>query len=471
MQPFTFAYPTSGNRPCLLSSIKGFADHAARYGHHPSILVSVDAPLTGTMARQLPELLAHIEQHYGFSTRLFDLENREEIYRKLEPVASRDLLEYALLRPTDGPGWGCNVNVSMLLSAGGFLLSTDDDILCRPAIPVGTTYTDRVVPHDSSTPSLMRYYRNREELLRSVTPMEIDLVAAYLALLGKKAGELLAEIPDEMTPEDKVYLVSPGTYGDTAMGNSVNTVILEGASRQRLHEEGYEQLRLSRNLVRIATAPTLTKGLTFMATQFAADNRTPLPPFMTYGRNIDGAAATALRILYPKSLNGHLGAGLYHNPPVERIAVEADLSTPKRALSELMMALMMGSIPPAEMSNTSERFAHMGQCLQEVASLATGKFVEITHEMVSRLQYPKYLNLLEMKEQHAGESPRWDRDMEQLLLNMEETFREPMSLFDTQGCGLPPAKAQWHLAMYGQLLEAWPKMHRAMSVSSTKKCK
>jgi len=62
------------------------------------------------------------------------------------------------------------------------------------------------------------------------------------------------------------------------MGNSVNTVILEGASRQRLHEEGYEQLRLSRNLVRIATAPTVTKGLTFMATQFAADNRTPLPP-------------------------------------------------------------------------------------------------------------------------------------------------------------------------------------------------
>jgi len=33
------------------------------------------------MARQLPELLAHIEQHYGFSTRLFDIENREEIYR------------------------------------------------------------------------------------------------------------------------------------------------------------------------------------------------------------------------------------------------------------------------------------------------------------------------------------------------------------------------------------------------------
>ena len=33
-----------------------------------------------------------------------------------------------------------------------------------------------------------------------------------------------------MTPEDKVYLVSPGTYGDTAMGNSVNTVILEGAA-------------------------------------------------------------------------------------------------------------------------------------------------------------------------------------------------------------------------------------------------
>ena len=172
MQPFTFAYPTSGNRPCLLSSIKGFADHAARYGHHPSILVSVDAPLTGTMARQLPELLAHIEQHYGFSTRLFDIENAK---RSPEAGACRVArsLEYALLRPTDGPGWGCNVNVSMLLSAGGFLLSTDDDILCRPAIPVGTTYTDRVVAHDSSTPSLMRYYRNREELLRSVTPMEM----------------------------------------------------------------------------------------------------------------------------------------------------------------------------------------------------------------------------------------------------------------------------------------------------------
>jgi len=36
-----------------------------------------------------------------------------------------------------------------------------------------------------------------------------------------------------------------------------------------------------------------------------------------------------LRILLSQEFERHLGAGLYHNPPVERIAVEADLSYPQ----------------------------------------------------------------------------------------------------------------------------------------------
>jgi len=99
--------------------------------------------------------------------------------------------------------------------------------------PVGTTYTDRVVAHDSSTPLADALLpQPGEELLRSVTA-DGDRPCGCLPWLYwvKKQGELLAEIPDEMTPEDKVYLVSPGTYGDTAMGNSVNTVILERSFR------------------------------------------------------------------------------------------------------------------------------------------------------------------------------------------------------------------------------------------------
>lgn len=458
---FTFSWPTSGNRLCLLHNLWGFAENAARYGRRPHLLVAVDAEMPPETEHRFGEALLQVRQRYGLQGRLFSLAARAGLYDRLKDLCPLPVLQYALESSPDGPGWGVNVNASMLLTAGSYLLSTDDDIECRPAILHGERLTAQAVFSQTPAPAVFRFYRNRETLLRAVQPVEADLLGAYAALLGKTAGQTAPpeQIDAEVAPR-VIRTVSPGIYGDTAMEHSRSLVAASGEARTLLHGQGYEQLRLTRELVRIPAAPSVTHSLMFLATQFAADNRPPLPPFMTYGRNIDGAFMHTLRILYPDTVAGHLGFGLYHNPPVQRMAVPADLSSPSRNLSDILTALVIDAYPPNEITSVEERFVSIGEHLQRIAELSNNRFVEYVYDCIYRKTVPACKRMQELLERYAGESSEaWISDMEALIERTEETLREPSAMYGTAGCGLSPGRARHHIGMYGRLLQVWPRLH------------
>ncbi|GAB1431827.1 hypothetical protein MASR2M29_04520 [Spirochaetota bacterium] len=52
------------------------------------------------------------------SVRLFDLKARQSTIEELSALFDRELLNYALLPPLDGTGWGVNVNAALLYSSG-----------------------------------------------------------------------------------------------------------------------------------------------------------------------------------------------------------------------------------------------------------------------------------------------------------------------------------------------------------------
>jgi len=65
--------------------------------------------------------LEEAARRYGFPLEIVGLGSREAIFEELGRDFERELLEYALLPSTDGPGWGCNVNLSFLKTAGRLL--------------------------------------------------------------------------------------------------------------------------------------------------------------------------------------------------------------------------------------------------------------------------------------------------------------------------------------------------------------
>jgi len=404
--------------------------------------------------------LAALERRYGFSLTLSNLETRRADIARLSVDFDPEVLEYALLPCPDGPGWGVNVNASMLAAAGGFLVSTDDDVFCEPA-RIGDGGSSAVFSREYLAGDLA-YRKDRAETLASVRPERVDVVAVYERYLGKPVAELVAAgaCPD---PDARVLVVSPGMYGDSAMGSSRSVLALSGRSRELLHAGGYESLRLSRELVRVAPAPTVSTSSQLIMTQTGFDDRAPLPPFLPYGRNPDGLCAVLTRLVYPSSLTAYLDFGLLHSPPEPRVANTEALTSYRANLAEIVMALAIARRPAASVADPAERFRLLGAALVEVAAERNAGFVEAAHAAWSR-QLSGYVTLLEsLLDRYGREPAAWATDVDEHIDAVNAVLREPLGLYGDSGCGLSVDGARRHLRLYGELLAAWPALHGAFA--------
>lgn len=446
-----FAWPSSGRRQCLLDSLESLASNVEDHAHDTVFLVASDGPSMG-LAPDLAEGLKDIEARYGIRIGLSNLESRREAIAGLSGRADRELIEYALLPCLDGPGWGVNVNVSMLASAGRFLVSTDDDVFCRPArsrtgkgAMAGGDASDLAFSKAYQNGDLL-YYPSREALLASMEEVEVDVIGSYKRLL-------------ETREEGRVLAACPGMYGDSAMGSARSKLSLEGPSREALMAGGYEALRLSKELVRIAPRTTLSTSPQLIMTQTAFDNRVPLPPFLPYGRNPDGLCAVLTRLVYPDSLTAYLDFGLLHAPPEPRAHVRADLVGYRPGLAELMMALAIACRPDSGVTEPAERFRALGDTLGGLAGLRNTDLVEAIHASWS-LQLTSYVERLESLLERYGRSPEaWALDVDEHIEAVNGYLREPSALFGPNGCGLPIDGVRRHLRLYGGLLAIWPELH------------
>ena len=475
--PLVFSWPSSGRRACLAESVAGFVENAGRYGQEASFLVSTDLGW--------PELDPGLRARLGAQGwrdgrkgdegdgrfRILDGRARLGLIEALKADFDPELLRYALFPHPDGRGWGCNVNASMLASAGCLLVSCDDDIFCEPGRRSGASAADAVADpalalySDDFSVSEPRWFRKRAELLEAVEAIEVDVVGAYRAFLGKSRLGLFGEDDASLgtrtsCPDSPILLTSPGTYGDSAMGAARSVLCLEGEAREALMAD-YEGLKLSREVLRVAPLPTVSPSSQLLLTQTGLDNRLPLPPLLTYGRNSDGLFAVLLRLVYPGSLSAFLDFGFRHDPPEARFSSREDLVGFRPGLVELVMASVLAARPSA--SSPEGRFADLGRVLCGLAALPEADFAEAVHAAwVSGIE--GYAGLLvDLLGRYGREPSSWALDVEAHLASVEASLAGPEVLFGTSGCGLEPGRARCHFDLYGRLLAAWPGLHARMS--------
>lgn len=450
---FTLAWPTAGRRECLLASIDGFARNALHYGHSPSFLIASDSqshPQTG-MPPDLAAGIAAVEKELGITVNISAIRDRELIVQRLKGQFDRELLEYALLPSADWPGWGVNVNTLFLYGKGGFAINIDDDILAMPARlkARGKNGIDtRLGFYGEQRSTELRYYRSREALLEEMEELEVDILKVY--------GEVFAN-----PMYGKINIISPGYYGDSGMGSSRGILSLEDSEREALMATGYEDLRLSRNLVNIAPKALASNSIKLMAMQSAWDAGQILLPFMPYGRNSDGLAALLMRLVYPQSLTAYLDFGFYHNPPGRNSYSHSDLITLKPGLPEMLMFMAIAMQPEPELSAGTERMRAFGHSFIQVAELGKSGFVEVVHSTWS-LQYSMLVEHLESLLDRYGRSPpAWAQDVDAHIESINSFLSEPVNLFGNTGCGLTIEAARQQCLRYGALLEIWPELWAA----------
>lgn len=128
MQILDLCYPSALRRDSIILAIKSLASHPVK----EKLRVSIFSDNLEEPSFSLLESIKNLQKTLP-SLKLFDLKKRQKTVDALSKSFDKELLHYALFPPEDGTGWGVNVNASMLYSSGNILISTDDDIISKPA--------------------------------------------------------------------------------------------------------------------------------------------------------------------------------------------------------------------------------------------------------------------------------------------------------------------------------------------------
>jgi hypothetical protein len=444
-----FAWPTAGQRMTLPESLRGFAENLALYGRNNPLLIAVDSSF-GELAPALSECIRHIASAYPNPVYYSDKVARTCFAVSLGPEFDPELSAYAFNYTGERRGPGTNRNAILLAAAGGFVVSTDDDVLCLPRIrPSRPGQKKEPVFSSAPFPLDYLYYPDRESLLSDLRETAVDVAGAHLRFLGSKT---------EGQP-GTVLVTNPGNYGDSGFGRARTVLSLKGFPREHLMTMGYERTKLSREVIRIAETDTVSPSMHFMGMQSGYDSTVALPPFFPLNANEDGFFAMILRICHPESLTAYPDFGFLHDSRENRPFKADSLTGFKPYLSELFMALSVACLPPSHVTDPRERMRLLGNHFTETAALKTGDCVEMLFESWSTGAFA-YAEILEDLSETCGHLPEsWAQDVEAQLENVYEMLREPTLLFGETGCGLTIEEVKYHLDHYGRLLSVWPDIH------------
>jgi len=183
MQNLALCFPSALRRESLFSAISSLLSHEV----NANIEVGIYTDNPSATPPFVKEGIEGLKKKGVFCT-LHCLEKRKETIENLARNFDKELLNYALLPPEDGIGYGVNVNTSMLGSAGSILISCDDDIISKPA-RIKPALLDALLEKMPSADKkegdddrLLLYFTNRESLLDAVEEVDVNILQAYFDL-------------------------------------------------------------------------------------------------------------------------------------------------------------------------------------------------------------------------------------------------------------------------------------------------
>lgn len=446
-----FAWPTAGQRKCLVESMDGFARNLADHGRESPFLVSLDCRFE-ELNSGIASGIRRIAGEYSNTVSVCDYASRELFLGRLKKDFDPEICRYALMYSGELRGPGSNRNAAMLASAGNFVVFTDDDVFCLPGVRGDRIIgTGEPVFSDEPFPVGFYFYASRECLLADIRETSLDVALSHLAFLGRKSED----------HSGSVLVTCPGNYGDSGFGRARTALSLKGAERMQLMSESYEKTKLSREVIRIAEQNTISHSMHLMGMQSGYDARVPLPPYFPVGGNEDGFFAMLMRTCFPDSLTVYQDFGYLHDSGETRLFSRDSLISFRPYLAEILMALSISCFPPLSESDPRERMRMLGANFIEVSSLRTVDFIQAIHETWSRgaVAYTEILeNLLVQYDKQPND---WTVDVTDHLENIYTMLREPLLLFGDTGCGLTVEQVKNHVSQYGLLLSLWPDLHQA----------
>ena len=378
-------------------------------------------------------------------------------------------------------GTGANRNIATLLARGEPFLLIDDDILCaawrltKPGSGLAVGGDGDLREHE--------FFSSRRDALEAGTPAAIAIVRAHEALLGARLSGLVARDEDdvdltEASPEllsaiehardYRVRATFAGLAGDSGTTCPHLMLFAAGGLRERLADaRAFDTALTSREVLRIAARPVVTRLPNCMAGCMALSNDAVLPPFLPAGRNSDGLFGVMLHYADPLALFGHIPYGVAHDsvrsPRYETGVIP---SATGLRLSELLVSLTRRVGFTSFSPSPRERLERLAQALSEAANLPSRDFMLRVRKVTLEDRCRRLAELEVRMTKDESYSDRWRAAVARYLRAFRESaarpeFSVPIE-FRTRGSidGKIDRTAEF-VRGFADLIEWWPRLHEA----------
>ena len=407
-------------------------------------------------------------EYYGSAQQQRFLEQLLEVFPDYQ-----ESLQWLLMGSGQNPGqtYGRSWNHALLLGAGQRFLLLDDDAVCQAFKPQRASQPGIEI---STREEQVYFYENRETLLTSIEPAELDPLERHAVVLGMSLAEVaqsgltksidvhsLRHLTTEwllrLQATSPVMLTGNSLFGDPGTSSNHWLFLLQGESFAQFvdREDTYRRYCTDRLLWKGYPSLHLDPGKALMTTTLTGfDNRTLLPPAFPEGRGEDHLFGEALRYLYPTLLHLDFSWGLPHTPEPQR---RWDTNTAlKNALSPDILSFMADFAGQAYSrcfaSTPEDRLASLAVLYGDLGS-ANDKVLEGViqeHRFGARADLVRRLNTA-LHTFHDAPS-YWREDLQSIIR---------ANLSNSEGTTRPFASTETireSLDRYASALTAWPEL-------------
>lgn len=466
----------------LLRCVTSFVSNARTHGRDCQFIITDDTrdPKVCDETREAVRALAkdrgvEIAYHAAEEKRRF-----VELLAAREGGIPREVIEFALFDVEGcGVSTGANRNALMLYTLNRLVFCADDDVVCRVAPAPGAEGV--LVVGNSERLNDFWFFPNREAVLKAVEFIDLDVLALHEELLGAEVARCVSERADDSAlrleafdhqfynsltaGKARVRFTYNGVCGDSGMKSPSRYLSLGGPSRARLldTEMHYRTVCKSREVLRTSMRPLITSNAWCMATSFAYDNRSLLPPFFPVMRNSDGVYGQILKVTLKDACYGHLPYMLLHAPLEQRAyadPLEFNAAAFLSSFNIVIACLRSYTTRGGSSADVADNICRLGRHLSEIGSLPPPDFQEFIRLQLIPMWHTQAEALERSLRLHRGTPAYWAEDVERQLNNLRKVLlRTDMTPINLSR-GRKPEEARLLMRRliyrFGQVLCWWP---------------
>lgn len=471
--------PTKNRPEELQAAVESYAKSCREYSKKVEFFIA-DQSEDRRVQDENIAVLTKLKKEYGIAIEYAGIAEMTQMASDLakHSALSEDTIRFALTNVDEYPvAVGASRNALTLATVGELVLQSDDDVVCQ--VLKQKSGTQKIELTSAFSPISMSFLSSAETATLAERFTQEDLISQHERLLGKSIADCAEPETDFVLnrlaekfffrPGPRcVWATTPGSAGESAIGNAFWFLFFEGAERESLiqTEEHYRYAMENQMVLRWVENNTISSGRHCCSMNLGLDNRKPLPPFLPVQTNED-AVFGALISLCTSGYFGFLSDMVLHLRP-SRNHTKADLLKYASSASagRIVLSLIHGRANDNSHGGRQTTISEIAEYLTDLGSMPRADFEQVLRSTMMENLSQLISDASNRLKRHNKKPAFWASDLESCVQSMQEAMgSERVTVAQDLGRHFDEAQARERMhnivRRYGNMLSIWTHLRTA----------